>query len=150
MCARQGLKLPNPPSPTHHSTTLIQKPLKTSWGYVTSPPHNRSFPHMQITIRDAIGDLPPFDWYAPIICSAQTEFHPHRESPSHRHDAELEQNAWPTVRPRGDGRCGLPERGEFLRYRMESFTDYQRWVRGNQASVSHHYTIVFDEAVTKR
>ena len=67
-----------------------------------------------------------------------------------RHDPELQENEWPAIRPRGDRRCGLPERGGSLGYRIQSFTDYQRWARGNHDSVSHHYTVVFDEAVTKR
>jgi len=62
MAARQGLKLPTFPLPTHHSTALTVKPLKASWGFVPTPPLSQSFAHLQVTIRDAIGDLPRFDW----------------------------------------------------------------------------------------
>jgi DNA (cytosine-5)-methyltransferase 1 len=62
MAARQGLKLPILPLPTHHSNAPVQRPLKASWGYVPASPPDHSIPHMQITIRDSIGDLPRFDW----------------------------------------------------------------------------------------
>lgn len=69
MAAFHGLKLPSLPLPTHHSTSASPRPVTAPWGIVPVAPRSSYFPHLQFNIRDALDDLPRFDWCA---CSPTT------------------------------------------------------------------------------
>lgn len=62
MASQHGLALPNFLSPTHHSPSPPPRQIQASWGFVPVVPHRNFFAHLPVSIQDAIGDLPRFDW----------------------------------------------------------------------------------------
>lgn len=67
-----------------------------------------------------------------------------------RYNGALAIGEWQSVkRPGHGGRFGLPE-PDTRRYKAPSSNDYQRWIRDGSTEVSHHFTSVFSEEMTRR
>lgn len=61
IAALAGWTLPDIPLPTHLSPTPLLGTHKETYGIAT-PPAKPYKAHAMVTIRDAIEDLPAFDW----------------------------------------------------------------------------------------
>ncbi|KAF8319677.1 S-adenosyl-L-methionine-dependent methyltransferase [Clavulina sp. PMI_390] len=143
VATQMGLGLPKLPTPTHlpHPEALLARKVQTPWGVpvplatVEEPGTTKWRAHSPISVFDAIGDLPKFDW--------AEEGHG--------------QNTWPTVDPQkaaeNDRRCGLGKDGT-VRYRTKAKTAYQQWSRGGTVEqypeVSDHSTIIYSPIITER
>lgn len=62
IAAAVGYPLPDTPQPTHHSIAPRIKPVEASWGAIPTPGYQPYHPHPHVTVRNAICDLPAFDW----------------------------------------------------------------------------------------
>lgn len=62
LAAMVGYPLPDIPQPTHSSIAPKTKAIEASWGIIPTPEYRPYYPHRYVSVRDAISDLPPFDW----------------------------------------------------------------------------------------
>ncbi|KAF8308828.1 S-adenosyl-L-methionine-dependent methyltransferase [Clavulina sp. PMI_390] len=140
--ARWDCPLPDIPPPTHiipdPSVERSKEVLRRQGIFV--PPAHQFAAHKLVTVRDAIGDLPPFDWENPL----------------------LKPSKWEAVPRPEDENLRFGPRELDLHYRDIPSNDFQRWIRarpvantevvsdGREMEVTHHYTYVFDKLKTER
>lgn len=68
--ARVGLTLPNLPLPSHFFHERPQNMQLPTMGFAPIALRKKECaPHPEVTVRDAIGDLPPFEWCVALLMS---------------------------------------------------------------------------------
>ncbi|KAL0066508.1 hypothetical protein AAF712_006551 [Marasmius tenuissimus] len=145
--AKRGLKLPDFPAPTHTFESKVYKipcnrsrtlppPTRSKNPEVIRGGEHRYAPLKAVTIRDAIDDLPPFDWVNPHIRILETQND--KRHAQARHQAGIRQcvvkrsSAWSDL-------PGFPNGGEY----SSPQTLYQKWMRdkmGDGKLVYQHVT----------
>jgi len=138
--AKRGEVLPEFPQPTHDFPVIDALKIKLSNGRDIQPIHTLrgTAPCHFVTIDDAIGDLPLFDWKGtkniPIPGNDNGALEFNRNVPALKCDL-------------GNGRCGFE--GE-VGYRSEPMTTYQAWCRRKQTKNLQHFTRVLKEDIVNR
>ncbi|KAF8211838.1 hypothetical protein K438DRAFT_1957642 [Mycena galopus ATCC 62051] len=144
--ARRGCKLPDFPVPTHAFPKAAQKhqlfmkndyipPAKRGRG----PDDDHIFaPHATVTVEDAIGDLPRFDWINPYEVMDKTTAD---AAKINDRIAEGIQQFDSSTAPVGFS--------EPVPYATPPKTRYQQAMRGNQSTVENHYTSQASPFVTE-
>ncbi|KAI0064526.1 S-adenosyl-L-methionine-dependent methyltransferase [Artomyces pyxidatus] len=146
--ARRGVPLPLFPVPTHcferqHDVLLrTGKKLHPVTRSLDPDEHNGAAPLYPVTVEDAIGDLPPFDWK-----------NPHQVIPRRKRDAEEEATRKAAGIPAFDAERGTHYTGFYkpVRYASAPRTRFQQQVRAeNGGAVEGHYTGWFTVPVIER
>ncbi|KAJ7172149.1 hypothetical protein C8R46DRAFT_1084943 [Mycena filopes] len=145
--AKRGCKLPEFPVPTHAFPKAAGKhklfikddfipPVRRGRG----PDDDHIFaPHATVTVEDAIGDLPPFDWINPHKIVAKT---PEDEANTNDRVADGIEQFDPSDAPVGFR--------EPVAYLTPPKTRYQRAMRrGNPEKVNYHVTASASSAVAE-
>ncbi|TFK54606.1 S-adenosyl-L-methionine-dependent methyltransferase [Heliocybe sulcata] len=149
--SRGLIPLPEFPLPTHCFPKRVMQRKTVTGNPITGvdrhpdQPNIRSAPFPQVTINDAIGDLPSFDWINP----AQIR------KPGPDEMAQVEARF-----VQGIAQCLAHDasHGEYsgfpsaVHYASKAMNDYQYWMRGagKAEKVQGHYTRLFTPAVVER
>lgn len=151
IAAKRGLELPPFPQPTHdipHPDKLeIRFPEEHILRPITTLPGVA--PHRYVSVHDAIGDLPKFEWYDPTFCvrvflnrlprrKAPEEILSRREMNEKRVKECLENMPW----------CGYS--GPNVAYEHEPHTSYQRRCRSRPTRDIQHYSRTYPHEKVKR
>ncbi|KZT27307.1 S-adenosyl-L-methionine-dependent methyltransferase [Neolentinus lepideus HHB14362 ss-1] len=142
--------LPRFPLPTHcfpkrvkQRKTVTGNPI-TGVDRLSEHTDVMSAPFGQVTIEDAINDLPPFDWVNPhkILQPTRGE----QAEANAQHDRGIEQCVASDASH--TEYAGFPDP---VPYASKPMNDYQQWMRkGKGEKVSGHYTRLFTPVVVER
>ncbi|KAI0705891.1 S-adenosyl-L-methionine-dependent methyltransferase [Cytidiella melzeri] len=156
--SKNTLPLPQFPIPTHCTRDDVDKYNLTTgqrlWPAVRVRPHKydnlqdwlQVAPLLPVTVEDAIGDLPAFDWINPhkIMPQTATDI---RECEERR---ALGIRRFSAVTDRQNSHCGY-DNGEA--YHSQPLNRYQKWMRakvGEDRHVYYHYTARFSALIVER
>ncbi|KAG7092771.1 hypothetical protein E1B28_009094 [Marasmius oreades] len=161
--AKRGLKLPDFPAPTHafpKSAWMWKLPCETGRSL---PPATRSrdpdviengkytyAPLKNVTVFDAINDLPPFDWINPHATMAATQ------ADTAEVQARFEQGIMQceAVRSGHSGQWDdLPGFPNGVKYATQPLNAYQKWMRekvGKGEDVKGHVTTRYLSSIVER
>lgn len=149
IAAQSGLPLPELPQPTHDFPQVLQMLIRMPNGDIvkTIRPGPGTAPHPFISIEDAIGDLPRFDW---CVLASQllgggifSSFNeglttPNRKSPGpKRRDNSSASGVPALVCEHKQSYCGYKGRVE---YHCEPRTMYQKAAREKESTDLQHFT----------
>ncbi|EGO21115.1 hypothetical protein SERLADRAFT_417509 [Serpula lacrymans var. lacrymans S7.9] len=149
--AKRGLLLPELPIPTHG---FVSRNYKVSTG-TRLPRMTRSkdptddhlcSPFRAVTINDAIGDLPGFDWINPHLVYPSTS-----RDKTEKRTRETEHGILAFDAGYEDRRSQkYPGYSKPMSYAHQPMTRYQKWIRGSQKKVKYQYTRRFGDGIIER
>lgn len=136
--AKLGQRLPVFPNPSHcfpkQGSLNVSLPNGTSYTAITRTASHA--PHSMVTVRDAVNDLPGFEYV-----------NPHEVYPETEQDRQRQDNAqYPQLVVTGKRHVGK----ERTVYAHGALSDFQRMVRGENQVVTGHVTRVFKDIIIER
>jgi len=129
--SRGDESLPHLPFPTHQFPKSRNISLPTHQPAPSGNEHASYYVHPQLTVRDAISDLPGFHWEDPLL------------------DNEMSMepvDGLKTFKPDEDQLCGFHE----VDYPSPPKSSYQQWIRNGSTKITHHTTVVYGDVMTSR
>lgn len=141
LAAKHGQPLPQLPQPTHAFPPVDALGIDLPIGHHIRPIWTQTgyAPHQFVSIDDAIGDLPRFDWVNP---------RPPRDPARRRQDRERAQTI-PLKKCKKDRPwCGYS--GENVEYEHEPTTAFQRWCREEPSKDLQQYTRTYEAIKVER
>ncbi|KAG2029571.1 S-adenosyl-L-methionine-dependent methyltransferase, partial [Suillus americanus] len=155
MAARQGLSLPEFPIPTHFFPHKIIRSIKLPTGEYLGPVSRLKYgdtsldlsaPLHYVTIHEAIGDLPPFDWYERVDPT---------ETTTSRAKERMRKNelgipsfsALHSAATSGDPYVGYSKPRS---YPSGPLSRYQKLMRQGSEKLKYHYTKRFKDIIIER
>jgi DNA (cytosine-5)-methyltransferase 1 len=155
-CSKRGEVLPAFPQPTHDFPVPDALKIKVSNGRDIQPIHTLrgTAPCHFVTIDDAIGDLPLFDWFvsfrlfAPVANLGNRKGTKKVPLPGQEIGVLKRTGDVPVLScDRSKGRCGFE--GE-VAYRSEPMTTFQVWCRRKKTKDLQHITRTLKEDTVNR
>ncbi|KZV85537.1 S-adenosyl-L-methionine-dependent methyltransferase [Exidia glandulosa HHB12029] len=139
IASRCGIPLAFLPPPTHSFGGRTAAAKRLPGGVQLLMEAKDGCPYNGVTLGDAIGDLPVFDWR-----------NPHSKRPATKEDKDKAKKRLAAGIPAMDCQSLASGFTKRQKYAYPALTSYQRHLRGNESAVTQHYTTPFQSHVAER
>ncbi|KAG2037322.1 S-adenosyl-L-methionine-dependent methyltransferase [Suillus americanus] len=156
VAARQGVPLPNFPIPTHVFPHARVQRVKLPTGAYLAPVSRLKYgdnntdlsaPLHFVTIHEAIGDLPPFDWVNPHTTISKTAAD---KAVERKRKDELGIPSFSALRSARTSTDPYAGYSKPCRYPSGPLSRYQKLMRQGSEKLQYHYTKRFNDIIIER